>query len=62
MNTVVLDVQILLDIVNIVSRGVLERRVRCSNHGATWGGIDVTSVVLINFIYFILFFKNLYEK
>ena len=60
MNTV-LDVQIFWDVVNMVSRGVLERHVGCCNHGATWGvltpcGIDVTSVVQINFIlfYFIL--------
>ena len=42
-----------LDVVNMVSRGLLECHVGCCNHGATWGvetscGIDVTSVFLIN--------------
>ena len=56
-----LDVKIVLDVVNMVSCGVLKCHVGCCNHGARWGvyapcGIDVTSVVLINFILFILFF------
>ena len=32
-----LDVQIFLNVVNIVSYGMLERHVACCNHGATWG-------------------------
>ena len=35
MNTV-LDVQIFLDVVNMVSRGVLEYHVGRCNHGAMW--------------------------
>ena len=46
MNTL-LEVQIFLNVINMVSRGVLECHVGCCNHG-----IDVTSVVLINFILF----------
>ena len=33
----VLYVQIFFDVVNMVSRGVLERHVGCCNHGTTWG-------------------------
>ena len=36
MNTM-LEVQIFLNIVNMVSYGVLERHVVCCNHGATSG-------------------------
>ena len=62
-----LEVQIFLNVVNMVSRRVLERHVGCCNHGATWGvrmpcRIDVTSVVQINLIlfHFILFLFYFY--
>ena len=62
-----LDVPIFSDVVNMVSRGVLKRHVGCCNHGATWGvkkpcGIDVTSVILINFILFLFLFYFLKLK
>ena len=31
-----MDLQFFLDVVNMVSHGVLEGHVGCCNHGATW--------------------------
>ena len=31
------ELGVFLDVVNMVSRQVLERHVGCCNHGATWG-------------------------